>query len=126
MAEIKFTGFVEEVLEGRNGPYGVKVAEPHRKKDGGNWVTVARTFHRVTGAYESGINFAGFAKGDRVVVEGRQVTDPYTGQDGEKKYPLVVKADTVAVQERGAGSPAPQPATDSWSTPGSFGDDTPF
>lgn len=98
MAVISFTGFVEEVLEGRNGVYGIKVSEGHRKKSGDEWVTVARTFHRVTGAYQSGIDFSAFHKGDRVDVVGKQITDPYEDAQGVKKYPLVVKADSVTPQ----------------------------
>jgi single-stranded DNA-binding protein len=121
MAKIEFTGFVEEILEGRNGTYGIKVAEPHRRKDDNDqWQTVARTFHRVTGAYGADIEWGGFSKGDRVDVTGKQVTDPYTDNGGKKQYPLVVKADTVTPatgQQRPAVEPEPWGQPDPWPTP---------
>jgi|SRR5690606_4497873 len=121
MAVISFTGFVEEVLEGRNGVYGLKVAEPHsRKDDNDKWVTVARTFHRVTGAYQAGIEWGQFSKGDRVEVAGKQVTDPYTDNQGKKQYPLAVKAESVVFAGSGA---APVAAPDSWGAPAPFDDD---
>lgn len=127
MAKIEIDGFVDEVLEGRNGVYGIKVSEPHRRKnDRDEWETVARTFHRVTGAYESGIQFATFAKGDRVTVVGKQVTDPYTDGQGQKRYPLVVKASSV-VRNDGPGRAQQQAPADSWGTTpvgGGWGDGT--
>lgn len=113
MAKIEFSGFVEDVLEGRTGAYGLKIAEPHRKKNGDEWVTVARTFHRVTGAYEATINWSSFSKGDRVDVEGRQVTDPYTDNTGKKQYPLIVRASSIVPAERG-GQQHAAPAADAW------------
>ena len=120
MAEIKFTGFVEEVLTGRTGPYGLKIAEGHSKKDENDqWVTVARTFHRVKSAYQAEIPFGSFNKGDRVDVAGKQVTETYE-QNGERKYALVVKADSVAPVARGPQQ-APQQSqqAEPWATPGS-------
>jgi len=127
MAKIEFQGFVEEVLEGRNGPYGLKVSEPHRRKnDADEWVTVARTFHRVTGAFQAGIQWAGFAKGDRVEVAGRQVTEVYAGADGVKKYPLAVKADRVSMLGGGPGGSVghSEPAVGDWVTPAAAGAQT--
>lgn len=118
MADISFTGFIEEVLEGRNDAYGVKVAETHRRKDDQDqWVTAARTFHRVTGAYQSGIDWGQFTKGVRVDVVGKQLTDPYTDQAGKKQYPLVVKAESVTIA--GQGSPV-QAQVGSWDSPEPF------
>ena len=117
MAKIEFTGFVEKELVSAKGEvFGLSVAEPHRRKDDNDqWQTVARTFHTVKGAAA-----AGFRKDDRVVVVGNQKTETYEA-GGERKYRLVVWADSVDI----AGQSQPAPAADSWGA-GTYGDDSPF
>ena len=103
MSDIRMRGFVDDVLEGKTGPYGLKVAEPHRRKDGDSWVTDARTFHRVTAGYQVAIQWHRFTKGDRVSVVGKQVTEHWRDRDGNDRYTLVVKADVVELD-----APAPE------------------
>jgi hypothetical protein len=84
----------------------------------------------VKASRDSGVSFAGFAKGDKVTVTGSEKTEVREWQ-GKKLYDLVVWADSVAPVNRGGAAafvPAPQPQ--SWdSTPvggEQYGDDTPF
>lgn len=123
MADVAFTGFVEEVLEGRNGPYGIKVAEPHRKKVDEKWVTTARTFHRVTGAFGATIPWHQFSKGDRVDVNGKQLTETFEKKDGSTGYALIVKAGNVSFHDNARNVPVEAPEYAPWGAPN---DDTPF
>jgi hypothetical protein len=126
MADVSFVAFVEDVLTGKNGPWAVKTAEAHSRKDeNGQWQTVARTFRTVKAAYETPINFGQFAKGDKVRVVGKESTEVREYQ-GKKYYDLIVKADSV---EPFGQQSAPAPAggaydTPAWDTPAS--DETPF
>jgi hypothetical protein len=109
--------FVEDVLDGKSGPWGLKTAEAHSRKDEqGNWQTVSRTFRTVKAAYETTINFGGFAKGDKVKVVGRESTEVREYQ-GKKYYDLVVKAESV-VPFSASSQPvaAVAPAADTWAT----------
>jgi hypothetical protein len=95
MAEIRFDGFVEDVISGPSGAFALKVAEPHSRKDeAGKWQTIARTFRTVKASRDSGVDFGGFAKGDRVSVAGAEKTEVREYQ-GKKLYDLVVWAASV-------------------------------
>jgi hypothetical protein len=150
MAQITFTAFVEDWTQ--NSPqhpdWGMKTAEPHRKKDGDQWVTTARTFRTVKGGYANDapvrIDFTRFSKGDRVIVTGTEVTE-VRESNGKKYYDLVCKATTVVIApQQGQGgrggastspaadwdsAPASKPQTgaqDAWATAGGYSDETPF
>jgi len=87
MAKIEFKGFVEK-HEG-NRPW--TIAEGHSVKDGDKWVVKARTFHKVW--LPKGLS--SLSEGALVTVTGTQKTVVNEYQ-GEKKYDLVVYADSVA------------------------------
>jgi hypothetical protein len=108
MAKVSFTAFVEPWTKNtdEHPDWGMKTAEPHRKKDGETWVTVGRTFRTVKAAYGSSIDFTAFRKGDRVSVEGTEVTE-VRESNGQKFYDLVVKAESVIVAP---SAPAYDPA----------------
>jgi len=151
MAKIEYTAFVEDWTQ--NNPqhpdWAMKTAEPHRKKDGDQWVTTARTFRTVKGGYANDqpvrIDFTQFRKGDRVVIAGTEVTE-VRESNGKKYYDLVVKATSVRIAEQN-GQQQPQSApyapnntpvgnqtqnvgngaqTSSWQTAGDYNDPTPF
>jgi hypothetical protein len=103
MADIKFTGFVEDWT--KNSPqhpdWAMRVSEPHRKKDGDTWVTIGRTYRTIKGGWESGIDFSQFKKGDLVEIVGKELTES-SEKDGKRYDNLVVKADTVVVKTSGS------------------------
>lgn len=107
MAEIQFTGYVEEWT--KNSPahpdWAMKVSEPHRKKDGDNYVTVGRTYRTIKAAYGVTIDFTQFNKGDRVEIFGKELTET-TEKDGKRYDNLVVKAESVKVAEGYGSKPA--------------------
>jgi hypothetical protein len=121
------SAFVEDVLVGNSGAWGLKTSEPHSKKnpDTGKWDTTGRTFRTVKVSRDSGIRLEQFTKGDRISFAGREVTEAKKAADGSKTfYDLVVWADSI---EAAGGARAAAPvAEEPWSTPGSYGDDTPF
>lgn len=137
MAKIEFTGFVEDWTQ--NNPqhpdWAMKTAEPHRKRDGDQWVTTARTFRTVKAGYENDqpvrIDFTQFAKGQRVNVVGTELTE-VRESNGKKYYDVVVKATSVRVveqqgrpQQHQQSSPAPQQQatqSGSWDTAGQIAD----
>lgn len=98
--------------------WGMKTAEPHsRKNEDGKYETIGRTFRTVKVSRASNIDLTAFAKGDRVQVWGKEVTEKRT-HEGKDYYELIVWAVRV---ERAGGSAAtsdpqsaPQPATDTW------------
>lgn len=124
------SAFVED-----NKGFVVKIAEPHSKKnDQGGYDTVSRTFFDVKVRKDSGIDLSQFVKGQRIQVEGRLMTD-VREYEGKKFYTLTIWADKVAHADQGGSGGRSQPQTgqgdtstqaDAWTTPGSFGDDTPF
>lgn len=101
MAEIKFTGFVDEWTKTnpQHPDWGMRVSEPHRKKDGDQWVTSGRTTRTVKAAYGVTIDFNHFKPGDMVTVVGKEVTET-SERDGKTYNNLVVKADTVTAEAR--------------------------
>jgi len=98
VAEISFTGFVVEWSKAnpQNPDWGMRVSEPHRKKDGDQWVTVGRTVRTVKAAYGVQVNFGSFKVGDRVIVVGKEVTET-SEKDGKRYDNLVVKAETIEI-----------------------------
>ena len=101
MGNAQFKAFIDDVLEGRDGPWALKTSEIHqRKTPEGGYETTARTFRTVKGD----IDFSRFAKGDLVFVAGVEKTEKRT-HDGKDYYDLVVWADAVStVPRKGAGS----------------------
>lgn len=75
--------------------WGMKTADTHSRKDeAGKYQTVGRTFRTIKVGRESGIDLTEFAKGERVAIWGREVTEERE-YDGKKFYDLVVWADRV-------------------------------
>lgn len=114
MAQITFTAFVEDWTQ--NNPqhpdWAMKTAEPHRKRDGDQWVTTARTFRTVKGGYANDapvrIDFTQFRKGDRVVITGTEVTEVREA-NGKKYYDLVCKATSVMLAPQNGQGARQQP-----------------
>jgi hypothetical protein len=116
MAKIEVeSAFVEDVISGANGVFGLKTAEPHsRKDDAGKWQTVARTFRSVKSSRDSGVSFDGFAKGDRVHIWGNEKTEKRT-YEGKDYFDLVVWADRVeAVEPRSSHVPVQEQEAPAW------------
>lgn len=108
MAEISFKGFVDDWTKDSpaHPDWAMRVAEPHRKQDNGEWVTVDRTRRTVKAAWGTTIDFTQFKQGDFVEIEGRELTESY-GKDGKRFENLVVKATSVALVQKATGeSPA--------------------
>lgn len=101
MAEIKFTGFVNEWKKDsdeRHPKWAMKTAETHRKKEGDKWITTATTYRTVKLAFGVDIDLTQFSPGDRVVVIGNEITESWES-NGRKGNTLVVKADKVSFVE---------------------------
>lgn len=105
MAEISFKGFVEP----KSGRGPLTIVEQHRRKnDADEWVTEARTYHRVWPPRDAPEP----PEGALVAVVGKQKTTKYD-KDGETKYSLIVQADSIQLVERGRFDAAPTPSDDS-------------
>jgi hypothetical protein len=134
MAEITFTGFVDEWTKDdpQHPHWGMRVSEPHRRLDGEKWITTARTRRTVKAAYEVEIDFTQFPTGSRVFVSGTEVTE-VSERNGVKYENLVVKADHVEIvtntQSTQANAANSNPLA-SWNAASSVAasavDDTPF
>jgi hypothetical protein len=84
--------------------WGMKTADTHSKKDeAGKYQTVGRTFRTIKVGRDSGIDLTQFAKGQRVAIWGREVTEERE-YDGKKFYDLVVWADRVELAGVGGAS----------------------
>jgi len=110
--------------------WGMKTAEPHsRKNEDGKYETVGRTFRTVKVSRASGIDLTAFAKGDRVSVWGKEVTEKRT-HEGKDYYDLIVWADRVERAGTGAATAAPvtaqEPAGDVWNASSQYSDQEPF
>lgn len=125
MADIQVkSAFVDKVLTGNEGAWGLKTSEPHsRKNDNGGYDTTGRTFRTLRGR---NIDWSQFQEKDRITFFGREETVERE-HEGKKFYDLIVWVDAAAVIKSQAptSQPAPAATTDAWTTPGSFGDDTP-
>lgn len=129
MADIKFNGFVEDVIRNQSGEaFALKTTEPHRRKnDQGGWETTARTYRDVKVSRDSGITLEQFTKGDRVEIVGNEKTERIRSQAGKDIYPLVVWASSItrAGNDRHTATEQPQGAyADSFDA--QFGSETPF
>lgn len=74
---------------------------------------------------------ASVRKGTLVTITGQPELRVYQKQDGSTGAELSIKFGTLGVIPRAqsqspTSQPAPAATTDAWTTPGSFGDDTPF
>lgn len=91
---------MEDVQRGRNGDaFALRTAETHRRKgEDGRYFTVARTYRTVKASKNDGrvVSLEGFAKGDRVHVEGVEKTEKFNATDGREMYTLTVYADVVS------------------------------
>ncbi len=97
MAKIEVIGFVSDWKYGTSEPnpsWGMKVSEPHSKKDGEKWVKVGSTNYTVKSAYGVDIDFSKFGQGDRVEVKGTQVSESWES-NGKKGKTLIIKATEV-------------------------------
>jgi len=138
MADIQVrSAFVDKVLVGTDGPWGLKTSEPHsRKNDTGGYDTTGRTFRTIRG---KNIDWTQFQEKDRISFFGREETVERE-HEGKKYYDLLVWVDGVTVlrntgQSRPAPTPEPwqtpatTPQADAWTTPAGgdgFGNPTPF
>lgn len=129
MAEITFEAFIEPWTKNTEAhpAWGLKSAETHRKKnESGDYETSGRTFRTVKVSRASGIDLTQFAKGDRIKVEGQEITETRE-HEGKKYYDLVVWARTVEIASRGQQQPsapttAPATGGDVWNST----DETPW
>ena len=102
MAQIKFTGFVQEwnKTNPQHPAWGMKTAETHSRKDeNGELYTASRTFRTVKSSNQAEIDFTQFKQGDLVEVTGWEITE-VREYNGEKMYNLVVRADNVVLAEK--------------------------
>ena len=108
------SAFVEDVLVGNNGAWGLKTSEPHsRKNDQDRRETVGRTFRTIKVSRNSGIQLEQFVKGDRIAFEGRELTESRKSADGAKTYyDLVVWADSIT--RAGGRETTPEPEAAAW------------
>lgn len=128
MADIQVkSAFVDKVLTGNEGAWGLKTSEPHsRKNDNGGYDTTGRTFRTLRGR---NIDWSQFQEKDRITFFGREETVERE-HEGKKFYDLIVWVDAASVIKSQAptSQTAPAATTGAWTTPGNFGDEstTPF
>lgn len=117
MADVQVrSAFVDKVLVGTDGPWGLKTSEPHsRKNDAGGYDTTGRTFRTIRG---KNIDWTQFQEKDRISFFGREETVERE-HEGKKYYDLLVWVDGVTVlRKTGQSRPAPT-QEEPWRTPGS-------
>lgn len=103
MAKIEVIGFVSNWKYGEDTPnpsWGMKVSEPHSKKDGEKWVKVGSTNYTVKAAYGVDIDFSQYRHGERVEIKGTQVSEEWES-NGKKGKNLIIKATSVEELSRG-------------------------
>lgn len=105
MAKITVVGFVSSWRFGSDEPnpeWGMKVNEPHSKKDKltGQWVKVGSTSYTVKSAYGIEIDFRQFKQGERVEIQGTLVSEDWEKGDKKGKN-LVIKATAIEKLQRG-------------------------
>jgi hypothetical protein len=117
MAEVQVkSAFVDKVLVGTDGAWGVKTSEPHsRKNEAGGYDTTGRTFRTLRGR---NIDWSQFQEKDRITFAGREETVERE-HEGKKFYDLIVWVDAAAVikSQQSTSQPAqsaPAPAQDPW------------
>lgn len=107
MAHVKFDAFVEDVQRGqRTGEvFALRTSETHRRKgEDGRYFTTARTYRTVKMSRDASGSLEGFAKGQRVHVEGVEKTEKFNAADGREMYTLTVYADVVEQIQTGESS----------------------
>jgi len=107
MAKIEVIGFVSNWKYGEDTPnpsWGMKVSEPHSKKDGEKWVKVGSTNYTVKAAYGVDIDFSQYRQGERVEIKGTQVSEEWES-NGKKGKNLIIKATSVEELSRGQHEP---------------------
>lgn len=114
MADIQVrSAFVDKVLVGTDGPWGLKTSEPHsRKNENGGYDTTGRTFRTIRG---KNIDWTQFQEKDRIAFFGREETVERE-HEGKKYYDLLVWVDGVTVL-RSTGQSRPAPTPEPWQTP---------
>ncbi|WP_047219944.1 hypothetical protein [Delftia lacustris] len=127
MADIQVrSAFVDKVLVGTDGAWGLKTSEPHsRKNDAGGYDTTGRTFRTLRGR---NIDWSHFQEKDRITFFGREETVERE-HEGKKYYDLIVWVDAAAVinSQQATAQPA-RPAqsapattqTDAWTADAPF------
>lgn len=116
MAEIKFTGFVDDWrradhatgAQAQSHPaWGMKVSETHSKKVGDDYIQNGVTRRTVKAGWNketnspAEIDFTQFKTGDRVDVVGVEVSESWES-NGRKGSSLVVKATSVTLAAHSA------------------------
>lgn len=133
MADVQVkSAFVDKVLVGNDGAWGVKTSEPHsRKNDAGGYDTTGRTFRTLRGR---NVDWSQFQEKDRITFFGREETVERE-HEGKKFYDLIVWVDSAALikSQQTAQQPAqsaPATAQEPWTTPGptaaAWGEEKPF
>lgn len=133
MADIQVkSAFVDKVLVGTSGAWGVKTSEPHsRRNEAGGYDTTGRTFRTLRG---NNVDWSQFQEKDRITFFGREETVERE-HEGKKYYDLIVWVDAAAVIKSQGNTSQPAqsepsrsqatyqpPAADSWAT----AESTPF
>lgn len=107
MAYIEVKGFVSDWKYQTSEPnpnWAMKVAEPHSRKVGDEYVKMGRTNWTIKNGWdaEAGkaaeIDFQSFKSGDRVLIKGIQVTEE-SESNGTKYKNLIIKATSVELLE---------------------------
>lgn len=118
MADVQVkSAFVDKVLTGNDGAWGIKTSEPHsRKNDNGGYDTTGRTFRTLRG---KNIDWSQFQERDRIAFFGREETVERE-HEGKKYYDILVWVDGVtAIRSQQPAQSAPAQSQEPWSTPGS-------
>jgi hypothetical protein len=103
MAEIVVVGYVQEWKKESTDPHpywGMKISEPHYKKEGEESVLASRTYFTVKAGWQIEIDFTKFKVGDKVKVVGKQFTE--VRENAGKTYSsLIIRAETVELEQSG-------------------------
>jgi hypothetical protein len=124
MADVQVkSAFVDKVLTGNDGAWGVKTSEPHsRKNESGGYDTTGRTFRTLRGR---NVDWSQFQERDRIAFFGREETVERE-HEGKKFYDLIVWVDAASVikSQQSTSQPAqsaPAPTqTDAWNADAPF------
>ena len=113
MAEIIIkTAYVQEWKRDSNEPnpeWAMKVAEVHYRKQGEEFIPAGRTYYTVKAGYGVTIDFRKFRKGDKVTIQGVQVTESRE-YEGKTYNTLTVKASLVELVQTSQGEASRQKA----------------
>lgn len=136
-ATMTIEGFVakDPELKFHNGRAVTNVTVPHTprrlNKQTNQWEDAGPTLWVQASFWEDDAELVveRVSKGSLVTITGQPELRVFTKQDGSADAGLSLKFGTLGVIPRRSGNssaPAASESTDSWNTPGSFGDDTPF